>query len=74
MAPKVNTNFKPGQKYATPAKTDAIFKFYTSCWMQKKGKSPMAEKWCLEHGAFKVAKATQLDMENQLAKLALKKK
>jgi len=71
---KTKDNFLPGQKYAMPLKTDALYLFYTSCLRQKKGKSPMAEKWCLEHGVFKADKAARLDMRNQLEKLALKKK
>lgn len=41
---------KPGQKYATPPKTDPLYRFYKSLFHQKK--SPMAIKWCLEHGLF----------------------
>lgn len=38
-----------GQKYATPAKTDALYKFYTSL-LQQRPDSVMAKTWCIEHG------------------------
>jgi hypothetical protein len=63
---------KPGQKYVTPLKTDPLSLFYTSTYRQKKGKSPMAEKWILEHGIFKTDKATRIDTRNQMAKMAIK--
>ena len=67
-------DFKPGQKYAMPLKTDALYLFYTSCLRQKKNKSPMAEKWCLEHGVFTLDKAKRLDACIQLEKLTIGKK
>ena len=71
---KSTDNFKPGQKYPQPKPTDSLALFYTSTYRQKRGKSPMAEKWCLEHGLFKINKATQLDMRNKMEKLSIKKK
>lgn len=65
--------FKPGQKYPVPKPNDSLAKFYTSTYRQKKGNSPMAEKWCLEHGLFKMNKAKQLDLQNKMNKLAIKK-
>jgi hypothetical protein len=43
-------------------------------YRQKKCRSPLAEKWCLEHGLFKVGKAMELDTQNKLEKLSVKKK
>lgn len=69
--PVQKTSMKPGQKY-TALKTDPLSLFYTSTYRQKKGKSPMAEKWILEHGLFTTDKATRIDLRNQMQKLALK--
>ena len=56
--------YKPGQKYPTPRDDDSLLLFYTSTYKQKKGKSPMAEKWCIEHGALphNPARAVALDL------------
>ena len=55
---------KIGQKYPTPAKTDALYKFYTSLLKQKPS-SEMALKWCVEHGTVsnKVATSYALSLE-----------
>lgn len=50
---------KPGQRYATPVKTDGLYRFYTSL-MKQKPDSQMAAKWCLEHGVFTPKKATEM--------------
>lgn len=65
--------FRPGQKYPRPKSTDPLARFYVSMYRQKKCQSPMAEKWCLEHGLFKVGKAMELDTRNKLEKLSVKK-
>lgn len=69
---KTKSSMKPGQKYITPLVTDSLSRFYISTYRQKKGKSPMSEKWILEHGLFKIDKATRIDLRNQMAKMAIK--
>jgi hypothetical protein len=66
------SEFKPGQKYVAPPLNDSLLRFYVSTYRQKKFKSPMAEKWLLEHGIFKAAKAARLDAQNRLEKMMTK--
>ena len=72
--PKSSEELRPGQKYPRPKSTDPLARFYVSMYRQKKCQSPLAEKWCLEHGFFKVGKAMELDTRNKLEKLSVKKK
>lgn len=58
---------KVGQKYDTPLKTDALYRFYTTLHKQKPD-SQMAIKWCVEHGVFAPKKATELLLSMELAK------
>lgn len=60
MVAKNKCNEKPGQKYVTPHSSDSLYKFYTSLHQQNK-KSPMAIKWCIEHGVFRRDKAARLN-------------
>ncbi len=62
MSKKKETFTKPGQKYATPLKTDPLYRFYTSLYKTNK-KSKMATEWCLSHGVFNEKKALRLTME-----------
>ena len=66
------TDPKPGQKYETPSKSDSLYRFYVSLLKQKH--SPMATKWCLEHGVFSAKKAAQIDAMLKMEKLCVKKK
>ena len=61
---------KAGQKYATPPKTDPLYRFYKSLFHQKR--SPMAVKWCLEHGLFSHKTAIIVDATLKLENLAIK--
>lgn len=62
---------KPGQKYPTPVKTDALYKFYTSLLKQRPD-SEMALKWCLEHGTMTDKKAGEAALAIEMKKLAIK--
>lgn len=62
---------KPGQKYATPPKNDSLYKFYTSLFKQKKNASPMALKWCYEHGVFSKKTATDIELMLKMKKLTI---
>lgn len=61
----------PGQKRATPPKTDPLYKFYTSLLKQRKN-SEMALKWCLEHGVLSQKKAEKVMLLYEMKKLSLK--
>lgn len=61
---------KPGQKYDTPSKTDALYKFYTSLHKQRKD-SKMAIKWCIEHGVFTKSKVEKLLLAEQFADMKI---
>jgi hypothetical protein len=72
MAPKPKATFdKSGQKYETPIKTDPLYRFYTSLYKQSKHASPMAIKWCLEHGVFTKPKSALYDAQLKMAKMAI---
>jgi hypothetical protein len=62
---------KPGQKRPTPPITDPLYRFYTSTLKQKKD-SPMAIKWCLEHGVFSKEKAARYMMVLEMKDLGIK--
>jgi hypothetical protein len=72
MPPKQKSTFdKAGQKYPTPLQTEPLARFYTSLYKQSKQSSPMAIKWCLEHGVFTKAKALIFDAQLKLGKLKI---
>jgi hypothetical protein len=71
VASKKSPFSKPGQKYATPEPTDALYKFYTSLYKQTQGESKMAVKWMLEHGTFTKKKAEQIFLESSMDKLSI---
>lgn len=50
---------KPGQRYDTPPKTDALYRFYWSL-LKQRGDSEMALRWLLERGAFSMRRATEI--------------
>lgn len=55
------------QKYPTPEKTDALYKFYTSLLRQRPN-SEMAMKWCIEHGVLDIA----VVLSKEMTKVAIK--
>lgn len=67
------SNKLPCQKYAKPDENDSLFKFYKSTYVQKQHKSPMSEKWLLEHGCFKLEKAQYLEIKIKMNKLKVVK-
>ena len=70
MAKSTIIDPKAGQKYATPPKTDPLYRFYKSLYHQKK--SNMAIKWCLEHGLFSRRTAIVVEATLKLENLAIK--
>ena len=54
-----NADFKPGQKYPTPAPANGDRVFYESL-LEQKPSSEMAQEWCVAYGVLEASKATKL--------------
>ena len=54
-----NADFKPGQKYPTPAPANGDRVFYESL-LDQKPESEMAQEWCLSYGVLPIEKAEKL--------------
>ena len=54
-----NADFKPGQKYPTPAPANGDRVFYESL-LDQKPESEMAQEWCLSYGVLPIDKAEKL--------------